>query len=129
MYRGVFQLNTKEVDAHDTPQHKLPSTIAFAASTTITEEKRKSTHVLLFPDSDQALPPHNKENNSKGRSSWWNKKQKTCVLFPLFILYEHYERKHSFLQVLFLSILYKMKKCQNRVRKTGVSAVKRHKMC
>lgn len=29
-------------------------------------------------------PPHNKENNSKGRSSWWNKKQ-TYVLLPLFI--------------------------------------------
>lgn len=48
---GVFQLNTKEVDVdvHDSSQHKLPSTIASAASTAMTEEKRGSTHVLFIP--------------------------------------------------------------------------------
>ena len=49
LYRGVFQLNTKEVDAHDTPQHKLSIAIASAASTAMTEEKRGSTHVLFIP--------------------------------------------------------------------------------
>ena len=83
---------------------------------------------FLLLDSDQALPPHNKENNSKGRSSWWNKKQ-TCVLFPSIHLYEHYIRKHPFPQVLFLSILHRVKTCQNKVYKIGVSAGERYKIC